>query len=148
MKLKPLRNLTEALADDLLRQELGESWDVQSQVSLAAVLDKETEPLSDVCFDMLKSARYDFLIVNRESQAPALAIEVDGPTHAESHVAHRDTVKDALSVASGLRCAGSLSRRRAAWAIERRSSGLARSSGNDNASEVIIAGTRRTRFVH
>jgi hypothetical protein len=102
MKLKPLRNLTEALADDLLRQELGESWDVQSQVSLAAVLDKETEYLSEVCFDMLKSARYDFLIVNRESQSPVLAIEVDGPTHAESHVAHRDAVKDALSVASGL----------------------------------------------
>lgn len=102
VKLSPLKNLTEALAGDLLEQSIGPAWGVYPQVALGAVLRKDGTRLSERCFSMLQGGRYDYLIVNRESQRPMLAIEIDGPTHMDEDVAERDAVKDALSVSGQL----------------------------------------------
>lgn len=68
---------------------------VFSKVRLSDVLDKGAQRLSQREFDFYTRSHCDFVVTNADLQ-PVMAIEYDGPLHADTKQQERDAIKNAL----------------------------------------------------
>jgi hypothetical protein len=69
---------------------------INIKMRLRDAIDVDALPMRQRDRNFLWTAHLDFVVIDMESKLPVLAVEYDGPRHAEAEQAERDRIKDRL----------------------------------------------------
>ncbi len=91
---------TEERFHHVLSQASQGTYHLACKVRVADVL--KTQPFSQAAFNKISAKHFDFVLCDKSTTRPVLAIELDDPTHRRAEAQKRDGVKDAACHAANL----------------------------------------------